>query len=330
MRCQLEKSAVSPYDDVLVPLDGSRLAEGILPYVEALVQGRASTVHLLSVASTGRGARWPFADRQRDQETRDHVERELRVYLQGAAGELALPLADVQLHVRFGRPADEILAFAHEIDAGAIVTSTHGRSGIGRWGFGSVTDRVLRGATCPVLLVRPRAGGEAGARPDYRRILVPLDGSEIAEQVLPYVRALIQPQQTRIDLISVLVTGLGDQTVALLTSYPPGLRLASTTRHYAEIKLQAYLRSVAAALRERGAIVHLSVRQGLPADEILAFGCEIKADLIAMTTHGLSGFSRWTYGNVASKVLQGASSPVLLVRPSPEKASTTPNNDEQR
>lgn len=315
------------YDDVLVPLDGSRLAEGILPYVEALVYGRDSTVHLLSVAPTVRGARWPFRDRRRNRAERQDVEREVRGYLRQAAGRMALPLADVQLHVRFGRPADEILTFAQEIDADVIVTSTHGRSGIGQWVFGTVTDRVLRGATCPVLLVRPRAEGEARPRPDYRHILVPLDGSETAEQVLPYVRALIQPQQTRIDFISVLVAGLGDQTVALLTSYPPGLQLASTVFYHAEISLRGYLRSVAASLRECGAYVVVTVRRGSPVDEILGYACEVEADMITMTTHGLSGPSQWTYGNVASKVLQGASSPVLLVQPSGQGAKATAGGD---
>ena len=213
--------------------------------------------------------------------------------------------------MRFGRPADEILAFAGELGADLIAMSTHGRSGISRWVFGSVVDRVLRGATCPVLLVR--AGTQR--RSEYQRILVPLDGSELAEQVLPYVKALIHPNHTRVFLVSVLTTGLGDRTVALLTSYPPGLRLATTALHYAEIQLRGYLRSVAAALREQGAVVHVAVRRGPPAEEILAYAAEVEADLIGMTTHGLSNVSRWVYGNVAGKVLQGAHSPVLVIRP---------------
>jgi len=82
--------------------------------------------------------------------------------------------------------------------------------------------------------------------------------------------------------------------------------------------LQRHLRSVAAVLRDHGATVRIAVRQGVPADEILAYAAEVEADLIGMTTHGLSGLSRWVYGNVAGKVLQGAYSPVLLVRPASE------------
>ncbi|HET90914.1 MAG TPA: hypothetical protein ENN99_09285, partial [Chloroflexi bacterium] len=196
------------------------------------------------------------------------------------------------------------------------------------WVFGSVADRVLRGATCPVLLVR---AGQSQHRTPYRRILVPLDGSETAEQILPYVKEIIGSPPTsawngvghgrpswdppRMFLLTVLTTGLADRTLTLLTSYPPGLQLATTALQQAEVQLQTYLRSVAAALREHGAAVHVAIRRGLPADEILAYAADIDADLISMTTHGFSGPSRWVYGSVAGRVLQGADCPVFLVRP---------------
>jgi nucleotide-binding universal stress UspA family protein len=223
--------------------------------------------------------------------------------------------------VCFGRPADEILAFADKVDADLVAMSAHGRSGLSRWVFGSVADRVLRGSVCPVLLVRPEMRASerhVQRRIAYRRILVPLDGSELAEQVLPFVKAFIDPDGTRVFLIRILTTGLGDRTIALLTSYPPGLQLATDVLHHAELQLRTYLRSVAAVLREEGAVVHTTVRRGSPADEILAYAAEVDADLLIMTTHGLSGLSRWVYGNVAGRVLQGAQSPVLLVRPRSE------------
>ena len=314
------------YRRVVVPLDGSDLAAGVLPHVTEVIRDRGSQVYLLSVAPLMRRIAPTVVDvcpsSAGTQEERRHIERELAAYLQTAAQRLEPVAADVRANVRFGRPADEILAFAGELGADLIAMSTHGRSGISRWVFGSVADRVLRGATCPVLLVR--AGTQS--RSEYQRILVPLDGSELAEQILPYVKALIHPIQTspleggsrgvtRVFLVSVLTTGLGDRTVALLTSYPPGLRLATTALHYAEIQLRGYLRSVAAALREQGAVVHVAVRRGPPAEEILAYAAETEADLIGMTTHGLSNVSRWVYGNVAGKVLQGAHSPVLVIRP---------------
>jgi len=305
------------YSKIVVPLDGSELAEGVLPHVAEVIRGRESRVYLLSASPLARRRAPAAVDVQPASaavpEDLQGVMRELMEYLRGAAQRLEPTSADVWIGVRFGRPADEILAFADEVEADLIAMSTHGRSGIRRWVFGSVTDRLLHGAACPVLLVRARQ--ENAAAPSYQRILVPLDGSEIAEQIIPYVKTLIRPRQTHISLVSVLTTGLGDRTVTLLTSYPPGMQLATTALRQAEVQLRVYLRSVAAALRERGAIVSIDIRQGSPAEEILAQAAASGADLICMTTHGISGISRWVYGNVAGKILHGAHGPVLMVRP---------------
>lgn len=337
------------YRKVVVPLDGSELAEDVLPHVAELIRGRDSRVYLLSVTPMMRGVTPPLVDLRPKREERERVRRELGEYLRTAARRLEPVAADVQVGVRFGRPADEILAFARKVSADLIAMSTHGRSGISRWVFGSVADRVLRGATCPVLLVRAglrretlsgsvetrSAEQRAQLRATYQRILVPLDGSELAEQVLPYVKALIRPTLSlgpvsdrapgglmggrRIFLVSVLTTGPRNRTVALLTSYPAGLRLTTSALHHTEIQLRSYLRSVATALREQGVTVYTAVQRGSPAEEILAYAAEVDADLIGMTTHGASGTGQWVYGNVAGKVLQGAHSPVLLVRPTSEQ-----------
>jgi len=147
----------------------------------------------------------------------------------------------------------------------------------------------------------------------HQRILVPLDGSELAEQVLPYVAELVRPGQTRIHLLSVLTVGVSERTVALVSSCPPGLHLPVTIS-YGRARLEVYLREVAASLRECGARVQHTVREGHPAEEILIHAQEIGADLIVMNIHGLSGVSRWVFGSVADRVLRSAPCPVLLMR----------------
>ena len=300
-----------------MPLDGSELAEGVIPHVAELARDRGSQVCLLAVAPLGRRVPPVLADlllsAAGTQEERQRVEQELTAYLTTIAEKLK-PAINAQIGVRFGQPADEILALASEVGAELIVMSTHGRSGIRQRVFGTVADRILHGASCPLLLVRTTL---AQSEVSYQRILVPLDGSRTAEQILPHVSALIRPNHTRVFLVCVLTNGLSDRTVALLTSIPPGLRLSTTTLPKAEVQLRAYLRSVAAALRERGAFVQIDIRRGSPAEEILAHAAEVDTDLISMTTHGLSGPSRWVYGDVAGKVLHSAQSPVLLVRPTP-------------
>ena len=182
------------YQTVIVPLDGSELAEEVLPHVVELIRGRDCRVYLLSVTPMMRRMAPPVVDLHPNSEERQRVERELEEYLQKMAERLKADAAEVEVEVavRFGRPADKVLAFADDVGADLIAMTTHGRSGIRDWIFGSVADRILRGATCPVLLVR---AGQAQLRTTYRRILVPLDGSELAEQVLPYVKALICPIQ---------------------------------------------------------------------------------------------------------------------------------------
>ena len=309
------------YRNVVVLLDGSELAESVLPHVTEVIRDRGSCVHLLSVAPLSRGTvpvnvnvRSSAADLP---EERSRIQRELIEYLRTVAKKIEPVAADMWLAVRHGRPADEILTFVGSIGADLVAMSTHGRSGISQWVFGTVADRVLRGATCPVLLVRAGRGGVTAPlrETSYQNILVPLDGSALAEQVVPYVKSLVRPNRTRVYLISVMTTGMVDRTVTLLTSYPPGLQLAAPAFQYVKAQLQAYLRSVAAALRESGAVVHIVIQQGSPADGILACAAKVEADLISMTTRGFSGASRWVYGNVAGKVLQGAYTPMLLVRP---------------
>ncbi|MCP4539999.1 MAG: universal stress protein [Chloroflexi bacterium] len=308
------------YRNVVILLDGSELAESVLPHVAEVIRDRGSCVHLLSVAPVPRGVVPTGVDVRSSAdvpEDRSRIQREWVEYLRSVAKKLEPVAADVWLAVRHGRPADEILAFVSSVNADLVAMSTHGRSGITRWVFGTVADRVLRGARCPVLLVRTGRDGVTTSLREtpYKNILIPLDGSKLAEQIVPYVRTLVRPNHTRIYLVSVMTTGMVDRTVTLLTSYPPGLQLAAPAFQYVEAQLQAYLRSVAAALREAGAVVHVVIRQGSPADEVLTYAAEVEVDLIGMTTHGFSGTSRWVHGNVAGKVLQGAQNPVLLVRP---------------
>ncbi len=149
---------------ILVPLDGSPLAEQVLRHVQAIVECRDAEIHLLSVApvvdNSSSAMLYPlhspgrqFVDAGREQE---RIEAELLLYLQDVGRDLEQAGATVRRVVRFGSPADEILlyAFKHEIEL--IAMSTHGRSGWARWAYGSVADRVLREASCPVLLVRAK------------------------------------------------------------------------------------------------------------------------------------------------------------------------------
>ncbi len=154
------------YRKIVVLLDGSELAEQVLPHVAEIVRGRDSEVHLLSVAPVvvptvaPAVEVYPFymtADfLAMETAERKRIERELGEYLEGVAKRLQSGALKIHTVVRFGQPAEEILQYAEEIGADLIALCTHGRSGLSRWVYGSVADKVLRGANCPVLLVRVR------------------------------------------------------------------------------------------------------------------------------------------------------------------------------
>ena len=144
----------------------------------------------------------------------------------------------------------------------------------------------------------------------FKKILVPLDGSELAEAVFPQVRALAEEAGGEIALLRVPVYPILD----IPASNPD---LISALYDEIDDAVLAYLARTAARLREGGLTVTAELRTGFVADTILAYAESIGADLIAMSTHGRSGLARWLIGSVAERVVQGARVPVLVIRPKP-------------
>ncbi len=154
------------YQCILVTLDGSLLAEQVLPHVKAVLEGLKDVhVYLLSVAqlvdySAASAMAYPMSmlpARTVDEDAeRRRIETDLRNYLLGVEHQLVREGVTASSEVRFGRPAEEIISFANDMKIELIAMSTHGRSGLARWAYGSVADRVLHAARCPVLLVRAK------------------------------------------------------------------------------------------------------------------------------------------------------------------------------
>ena len=148
---------------ILIPLDGSKTGEAALPLVEDLVSKLLSAtkveITLLQVVSSlphfvvagEAGLQIPYTELELEQNKRKTLD-----YLEKTGESLKSKGATVKIKVGIGNAADEILRVADEINASLIAMSTHGRSGITRWAFGSITDRVLQGANIPVFLVRAR------------------------------------------------------------------------------------------------------------------------------------------------------------------------------
>jgi nucleotide-binding universal stress UspA family protein len=285
-------------DSILVPLDGSSLAERAVPYATALAgAARAKLVLMRALPIRPPGS---AIDEQ------EGIRSELEHYADGlrATG----LTVDVIVHrVYVVDVARAICAAAEERHAGLIVMSTHGRSGLDRWIYGSVADTVLRQSEIPVLLVPPPAEQPLPTdRP--LRVLVPLDGSELAEEALGIAEQLAET--------------VGAELVLLRVVEPPGYALYGDGFAYlpydeeAELNdARAYLQAHVDRLRADGKPAAMRVVLGPPATVVTQAAQETGADLVAMATHGRGGLARLVLGSIAASTLQRATVPVLLVRP---------------
>jgi nucleotide-binding universal stress UspA family protein len=202
----------------------------------------------------------------------------------------------VQGEVVVGHPAEEILRCVDEKKVDFMVVATHGRSGIRRWVMGSVADKVLHASKVPVLLVRAEVPEDiVNEKWPSRTFLVPLDGSALAEAVLPHVEAIAKQRGS--ELVDVVL-----------------LRVHESLEHVAYTKqvVDEYLAEVSERLRQAGLEVSSEVLEGNPSEEIIQYASRNPFNLIFMATHGRSGISRWALGSVAQT---GVSSPIFLVRP---------------
>lgn len=268
------------FDRILVPLDGSRRAEGALAPLDWL--GREAGEILLTRACplrpVGAGEATILLPVDRE-EARDYLERT-------AAG-LRAQGRRVRILLREGEAAAAILDAAAEEEASLIVLSTHGRTGLPRFIFGSVAEKVLRASPVPVLAF-PAFSAAAPEAP--RRLLVPLESEDTCAGVVPAVASLAKSTRARALLLHVTEPGR-----------PAG----------------DFLQAAAASLAAEGVEGAAHVVEGDPASEILEASREFGADLLVMATHGRRGPSRWVFGSVTEKVLRSASSPLLVLRLAP-------------
>jgi nucleotide-binding universal stress UspA family protein len=307
------------FSKVLIPLDGSSLAEQALGVGAAIAHASGATVDVVSVHE-------PIVFDAAQQEPLDRsVWDETRRYVEGIAAELSSGAGVSATHATFKGDAIECISGrVREIDADLIVMTSHGRTGLSRMWLGSVADGLIRNSRVPVLLLRPTdsAPQRPFAHPLYKHILVPLDGSAASEEVLPAALALAKCGSARISLLRVveLIPLVSAHSVASFGYTSP----AFNDQAIAEMKTAAKQRlvGVAARLRDEGMDVDVEVVVEISvARTILDFARTHGVDVIAMSTRG-RGVSRLLVGSVADKVLRGGDLPLLAYRPASEAEST--------
>jgi nucleotide-binding universal stress UspA family protein len=288
---------------ILVPLDGSELAEGALPYAAALAKALRCEIVLMTAwegVESELGAQFPSMALEIQQKADAHYSQYLDGLRQRAGG------AGVQAMIRAGDAGDEILRAAEETQSRMIVVATHGRSGIGRWLYGSTASHVLRHATAPVVAVGPHALEHPRQTVELKHIMVPLDGSELSERALPAGQALAKVLGGRLSLVRAVNWAVQSYPYTLPDAYVPQVD------EELEAGAKAYLRRKEDEVKdvERAAfVVRGSSSQGL-----LDFVEKEAVDLVVMTTHARAGLARAALGSVADRMIQGTA-PVMFIRP---------------
>jgi nucleotide-binding universal stress UspA family protein len=298
------------YRTTLVPLDGSPLTERALLYARRLTaaDGRLVPLRVLGEpASSGAGGP-PRAGAAR---------RQAETYLRGLAERLGATPADPL--VLEGDAVQTIVDEVPRRGIELIVMSTHGRSGLGRWLYGSVADAVMRRAGVPVFLVPSRCAMRAWPTDRPLRILVPLDYSPLSEAALSPTAALLAPAGAEVILLSV-----APRPVA---ADPYGRAYAAADADTADREARRrHLEGIAERLRAAGHAVQVRAELGCVPATIRDVAQHEGVDLIALATHGSGGATRLLVGSVATGVVQRATVPVLVVPPAAIRQTIRPRD----
>jgi nucleotide-binding universal stress UspA family protein len=299
------------YSKILVPLDGSKTAENVLPLARCFARSLQIPVELMAVVDMAEMARnvsaveGLFLDTLIEDETRRYDD-----YLKGVAKNF--PIGEVRCTVSKGKAADVIIESAAAEKETLIAMATHGRSGLNRFLLGSVAEKILRGVSNPLLLVRAAEKTPPWGMATLKTVLVPLDGSKLAENVLPSVEVLAKKLDLEVTLVGVYgvpygaySAGEGFYNTTQMETFISGLRAETI----------AYLEKKAAELKSKGLDkVSCVAKEGRDADEIISTARRTPDNLIAMCTHGRAGVTRWVLGSVTETVVRHSGDPVLIMR----------------
>lgn len=300
---------------LLVPLDGSNFSERSLPLAGQIARATGATLHLAHVHV-------PYEPDQLLSNTQFHFEgvdmtdydsghrEQERAYLTGLAAKVGEDGTPVDAKLLEGRGvADELVTYANEVETDMILMTSHGYSGFSRLWLGSVAGEMIRRSTLPLLVIHPgEREGELEGVVAVRHILIPLDGSKLAESVLGPAGELARATGARLTLAHVLTVPNG-----------LGPRILSPAPEKVERDLEdarEYLGATAEVLRQNGLEVATHAAAGrVPALAIARLAEQLNANVIALATHGYGGLKRTLLGSVADKLLRVSEIPLLVMRP---------------
>ena len=298
------------YSRILVPLDGSSESEQVLPYARQIGRALGARLDVIRVMEP---LRFDLAEPEALKylaEATEGQRAQASEYLERMAATLRESGLESRAVFLEGSAAFEIIAETEKEPDTLLAMSTHGRAGAGRWFLGSVTDKVLHSVSTPLLVVRARDGGETAADPKLTSMIVPLDGSPLAEEALPHAVALAKAMLLNVILVKVTPSS-ADYVQGMEYPFP----------HYddllkgVDVEAEEYLKDAGERVRrEPGLMVEERLLHGNPGEAIVEFAQGLSENLVAMSTHGRSGVGRWVLGSVADRVIRQAGDPVLVIR----------------
>jgi nucleotide-binding universal stress UspA family protein len=286
---------------ILVPLDGSDLAELALPYAQELAGTFNSELVLLYVSEA-------------DEE---HLHMH-QLYLERLAVQMKKQLKRVSPVVIPGKTVGEIVKYTEKNDIRLIVMASHGSSGTIPWAKGGIADKVIDATGVPLLLIKETKRRRKTKEKKHliSRILLPLDGSEAGEAAITRVKELKSRLKAEVILLEVVPVGRHLRTVGGLDYilYP------ESEIETFKVEAKEYLDKVYERLKRgkkaKGELT-IAIRTGEVAKEILNYAKKKRVNLIAISSHGHSGMTKWVFGSTAQKVIEESPVPVLVVKAPP-------------
>jgi nucleotide-binding universal stress UspA family protein len=306
------------FETILVPLDGSQLADCVLPHVVAIARPFDAQITLLRILEknhAGTSAQLFDLLNWQINKTRASLNLDkVQTWLQKKS-------IRVQTEVREGLIAEGITEYAQNQGMKLIVLSSHGRHGLTQWGISSVTQKTILSAQTSLLIVRAdKYGGHADElkeTPVYRQILVPLDGSQRAENVLPVITQLANFHKSQIHLAQVVQTPeMARQMPLVREDIELSERVVKRNREEAERYLEQ--------LKSRSYLEGITVQTHLIASDNAAAAIHQLAgqeqiDLVALSAHGYSGNHQWPYGSMVNNFILYGRVSMLIVQDLPPK-----------
>lgn len=313
------------FEKALVPLDGSDVSLGILPYVSYLAQRLDIPVVLALVVSPDdveASGETTMTDRSGLPVARSSVDAldEAKSWIHRSASQLSQQGIRTETVVATGdEPAKEILRLADQQGCDFIAMATRDRNLLSQAFRGSVTNEVVRSARVPILAIAPEKSDsdiEIGQKITLSRVLVPLDGSAFSEAVLPYTEYLAQKLSLELVLLRILqLTDVYPPLAGAPMAADPGsARVQAIAEEAAEEEITRYLEELTARLTRKGLNARWQMIRGdTPAHRVADLAQERSDNMIALASHGRSGVARWILGNVAEDLIRATGDPVLVI-----------------